>query len=90
MTLPRSIPASEPTWLSGKDPVTFRLKITAEARESLIAIAKWYRQTSRSSSVAEAWYDGFLRELDSLKLDATLGRLASENDIFDFELRELP
>ena len=36
-----------------------------------------------------AWYDGFLGELDRLEQNPWRGNTAVENDLFDFELREL-
>jgi hypothetical protein len=39
--------------------------------------------------VATAWYDGFLDELETLEQNPRRGSIAAENELFDFELREL-
>jgi plasmid stabilization system protein ParE len=65
------------------------LKITDEAAELLYAAAKWYAETSQSLEIATAWYDGFLEELELLVDNPMRGSLAPENDLFEFELREI-
>lgn len=67
----------------------YRLKITDEAADRLFATAKWYAESSQSLEVAAGWYDGFLDELDSLEQNPWRGSIAPENDLFDFELREV-
>jgi plasmid stabilization system protein ParE len=69
--------------------MTYRLRITDDAADLLLTIAKWYAGTSQSLEVAAAWYDGFLDVLDSLKSNPFRGPVAPENDAFDFELREI-
>lgn len=67
----------------------YRLRITDEAADRLLAAAKWYVETSQSLEVATAWYDGIIDELDRLEQDPWRGSIAAENDLFDFELHEL-
>ena len=69
--------------------MSYRLKITDEAADRLLAAAKWYAETSQSFAIATAWYDGFLDELDTLEQNPFRGSLAAENELFDFELREI-
>lgn len=38
---------------------------------------------------ATAWYDGFLDALNALESNPFQGSIAAENDLFDFELREI-
>jgi plasmid stabilization system protein ParE len=67
----------------------YRLKITDEAADHLLEVAKWYAETSQSLEVASAWYDGFIDHLESLEDDPYCCPIAAENELFDFELREL-
>lgn len=69
--------------------MNYYLQITDEAADLLFSIARWYAETSQSLEVAEAWYDGFLDKLDQLEREPLLGKLAPENNLFDFELREI-
>lgn len=67
----------------------YRLRITDEAADRLLSIAKWYAETSQSLSIAVVWYDGFLDTLEKLKDDPLRGVVAAENNLFEFELREI-
>ena len=67
----------------------YRLRITDEAAVRLLSIAKWYAETSQSLSIAVEWYDGFIVALESLRDDPLRGVVAAENDLFEFELREI-
>ena len=69
--------------------MTYRLEITDEAADQLLSIAKWYARTAQSFQIAVRWYDGFLDALETLRQDPLRGGLAPENDLFQFELREL-
>lgn len=69
--------------------MSHHLRITQEAANQLFSIAKWYADTSNSVEVATKWYDGFLDALETLKKNPRRGGLALENELFDFELREL-
>lgn len=69
--------------------MTFRLRITDEAAESLLSIARWYAETSQSAEVAAEWYDGFIAEFERIEANPWYGSLAPENEQFDFELREI-
>jgi plasmid stabilization system protein ParE len=67
----------------------YRLRLTEEAAARLISIARWYAETSQSLSIAVEWYDGFLVTLESLRDDPLRGVVAAENNLFEFELREI-
>src|SRR5215212_5243065 len=67
----------------------FRLRLTDEAADRLLSIAKWYPETSQSLSIAVVWYDGFLDLLEDLTDDPLRGVIAAENNLFEFELREI-
>jgi plasmid stabilization system protein ParE len=69
--------------------MSYHLKLTNEAANRLFEIANWYLKTSQSTDLAMAWYDGFLDELELLEQNPWRGCIAAENDLFDFELREL-
>jgi hypothetical protein len=69
--------------------MSYHLKFTEEAANRLFEIAKWYLEASQSIDVATTWYDGFLGELESLEQNPWRGSIAGENELFDFELREL-
>jgi plasmid stabilization system protein ParE len=69
--------------------MNYRLQVTDEASDLLLAAAKWYAETSQSLDIATAWYDGFLEELETLEKNPLCGGAAPENSLFDFELREL-
>ena len=69
--------------------MNYHLKIADEAADLLFSIARWYAESSQSLDVAVKWYDGFIDELETLEQDPRLGSPAPENDLFDFELREL-
>jgi hypothetical protein len=69
--------------------MNYHLKFTDEAANRLFEIAKWYLKTSQSIEVATTWYDGFLNELDTLEQNPWRGCIAFENELFQFELREL-
>jgi hypothetical protein len=57
--------------------MTYRLRITEEAADRLLAIARWYAETSQSLEVATRWYDGFLDALGSLEVDPLRGSIAA-------------
>jgi plasmid stabilization system protein ParE len=67
----------------------YRLRLTDEAADRLLSIAKWYAETSQSLSIAVVWYDGFLDTLENLTDDPRRGAVAAENNLFEFELREI-
>ena len=67
----------------------YRLQLSDEASEILFTTARWYAETSQSLDVAVNWYDGFLDALRTLEQNPLRGCLAPENELFDFELREL-
>jgi plasmid stabilization system protein ParE len=67
----------------------YRLRLTDEAADRLLSIAEWYAETSQSLSIALAWYDGFLDVLENLTDDPIRGAVAAENNLFEFELREI-
>lgn len=69
--------------------MSFHLQVTDEAAELLLSAARWYAQESQSLDVAVAWYDGFLDALGALEENPWRGGVAPENDLFEFELREL-
>jgi plasmid stabilization system protein ParE len=69
--------------------MNYRLKLTNEAADRLFETARWYAETSQSLEVATAWYDGLLDQLETLTRNPFGGSLAAENELFDFELREL-
>ncbi|QEG36733.1 type II toxin-antitoxin system RelE/ParE family toxin [Bythopirellula goksoeyrii] len=69
--------------------MTCYLQLTDEAADQLFAIAQWYAETSQSLEIAANWYDGLLDALETLEENPHRGELAAENDLFDFELREL-
>jgi plasmid stabilization system protein ParE len=67
----------------------YRLRLTDEAADRLLSIAKSYAETSHSLSVAAAWYDGFIDALEKLTDDPLRGVVAAENNLVEFELREI-
>lgn len=69
--------------------MSYRLKVTSEAADVLLSIARWYAETSQSHEIAVKWYDGFIDQLESLESNPLRGGLAAESNLFDFELREL-
>jgi plasmid stabilization system protein ParE len=69
--------------------MTYRLRVTDEAADRLLAIARWYAETSQSLEIASAWYDGFIDELETLEKNPFRGSFSAENEMFDFELREI-
>ena len=69
--------------------MSFSLKITDEAADLLLSIAKHYAETSQSLEIAAAWYDGFIEKLEILAQNPLRCAVAPENELFDFELREL-
>jgi plasmid stabilization system protein ParE len=69
--------------------MNYRLRVTDEAADRLLAIAKWYAETSQSLETAAAWYNGFISELETLENNPFRGSLSAENEMFDFELREI-
>jgi hypothetical protein len=69
--------------------MAYHLKFTDEAADLLLTHARWYLETSQSLDVAMAWYDGFLDEMETLENNPWRGCIAPENELFDFELREL-
>jgi hypothetical protein len=69
--------------------MAYHLKFTDEAADLLLSHARWYLETSHSLAAAVAWYDGFLDELEALEQNPWRGCVAAENDLFDFEMREL-
>jgi plasmid stabilization system protein ParE len=69
--------------------MSFRLRITDEAAEQLLAIAERYAQTSQSLEIAAAWYDGIIKDLESLEQNPLRCAVAPESELFEFELREM-
>ena len=69
--------------------MNYHLQISDEAADLLLSIARWYAATSQSLDVAVKWYGGFIDELETLEQNPRRGSLAPENDLFEFELREL-
>jgi plasmid stabilization system protein ParE len=69
--------------------MSYQLKITDEAAELLLSNARWYAEKSQSLEIAAVWYDGFLAELETLRLNPLRGNLAAESGQFDFDLREI-
>jgi len=69
--------------------MTYHLKMTMKALDLLSANAQWYAEQSQSRELAIAWYDGFVKRIESLEKDPFAGRLASESSDFDFELRQI-
>jgi plasmid stabilization system protein ParE len=67
----------------------YRLRITDEAADRLLSIAKWYAEASQSLSLAVVRYGGFLDTLENLADDPLSGTVAAENKLFEFELREI-
>jgi plasmid stabilization system protein ParE len=57
--------------------------------QQLREAAHWYLQQSQSSEVAERWHRGFVETLQSLRENPLRFSLARENEIFDYELREV-
>ena len=67
----------------------YHLRITEEAADLLLSVARWYAEQSQSLDVATTWYDGFIDELHTLEHNPYRGAVSPENELFDFELREL-
>ena len=69
--------------------MSFQLILTSQAQEQLWQISQWYAETSQSSHIGFAWYQGFHDALRSLTEDPKRCSLAHESEQFPFEVREL-
>lgn len=69
--------------------MSLQIEIPAEVKRQLRGIARWYRDESGSSDVAQAWFDGMCAALESLRHNPERCGLAHEDVDFPFELREL-
>ncbi len=66
-----------------------RLSLSPETTSLLAEITEWYRFTSGDTSVADKWFTGFERLLESLIQHPDRHPLAREADEIGIELREV-
>ena len=67
--------------------MTFRLIVTASARDDITRNAAWWAE-NHSLERALSWYDAIYEQLESLLTFPESYAFSAENDAFPYELRE--
>ena len=68
--------------------MTYRVEMSPEARQDLLAAARYIADSSRSLDVAQAWFDGMVAAVMGLADMPRSNSLARENDGFEEEVRQ--
>lgn len=68
--------------------MTYRIAIEAAAEREIRAVVRW-KTRNASPAVAARWYNGLLKKVDTLRTHPTRCPVATENDEFPIEIREL-